>query len=103
MQANVHELLPEVLAAPLEHAVVTRVIEVTAFTVKFADAPVVLSVIASTQAVEPHVKVAAALMFEATVGEPMLSPVQVPLTVERVKVGADTDQIELVPVKLIAP
>jgi hypothetical protein len=76
---------------------------VTAFTVKLAVAPVVVSVMTSTHAVDPHVKVAVAVVFEVTVGEPILSPVQVPVTVPTVNVGADTDQMEFVPLKVIVP
>jgi hypothetical protein len=76
---------------------------VTGFTVKLAVAPVVVSVMTSTQAVEPQVKVAVAIVFEVTVGEPMLSPVQVPLKVPTVNVGAETDQMELVALKVIVP
>jgi hypothetical protein len=72
-------------------------------TVKLAVAPVVVSARTSTQAVEPHVKVAVAIVLDVTVADPRLSPVQVPPRVETVNVGADTAHIELVPVKVIVP
>ena len=84
--------------------VATEVGDVEATTVKVAvELVFVVSVIVSVQAVEPQVNTAVAVVLELTVGEPILSPVQVPLAVVTVNTGAAVDHIEFNPEKVIVP
>ena len=68
-------------------------------TLKFAVAPVLVSVIVRVPMDDPHVSVAVAAVLDVIVGEPILAPVPP----ETDSVSADTDQMEFNPVKVIVP